>query len=846
MRAKRQPASVAGRMPPRQQLPIDAVLGDLTRVLAEHRRAVVLAPTGAGKTTRVPPALLEASTAGIVYLLEPRRVAARAAARRMAWELGEAVGATVGYDVRFERRLSEHTRIVVLTEGMLLRRLQRDPFLEDATAVVFDEFHERSLDADLALAMVCKVADEVRPELGIVVMSATLDPGPVSAFLGDCPVLRCEGRLHPVAVEYRPGDERTTLEGNIRRATLETLERSDGDILVFLPGVGEIRRCRRALEGAAPQVELCELYGDLPGERQDAALRRGQRRKVVLATNVAETSVTIEGITAVVDSGLQRLPRFDAAAGLDRLELARISAASADQRAGRAGRTGPGLCLRLWSAHDQRSLQPRQEPEIRRVDLCGAVLALRAWGEAAPARFRWLEAPEPAAVERAEALLEELGAVDSHGLTRLGDALARLPVAVRLAGQALGVGRRAALAAALLSERDPWRSGCGLALSVAGGTWESDLLDRVLAIERFELGRDRAADVASLGWILRARDQLTSALERLDTAEPNAPDLGPDEALLQALLAAFPDRVARRRKPHDNRAVMVGGRGLRLAEESSVRQAQLFLALDVDAGRRGRHSEAVARLASAIEPEWLAPEGFRRERAVSFDRGAEHVVAVERDTWRGLVLAERRVPPGAEEASQALLEAALEDPAAALAGLDKDAAALIARITFLAAAMPELGLQPDTELGELLPGLVIGRRSFAELRKAPLEAVMLARLDWRQRQALETHAPASMEVPSGRHIPLRYEPGRAPVLAARIQEFFGLAAAPTVADGRVRVLIELLAPNGRPQQTTDDLAGFWERTYPQVRAQLRGRYPKHAWPEDPRSATPTARARPRR
>src|SRR5262245_34284091 len=420
----------------RAPLPIDAVRPQLVEALREHRCAVLRAPTGAGKTTRVPPALLDAGLAGsgAIVMLEPRRVAARAAARRMAEERGTELGGEIGFQVRFERRASRATRILVLTEGLLVRRLVDDPLLEGVGVLVLDEFHERNLDTDLALALARRVQLEARPELRLVVMSATIDAGEIARWLGGAPVIESEGRLHPVAVEHLERDDERPLHAQVAGAVGRALERTSGDVLAFLPGVGEIRRAREALEPLAARrgCLVAELYGDLPLEEQDRALRPGARRRIVLATNVAETSVTVEGVTAVVDSGLARIARYDPAVGLDRLELERISRASAEQRAGRAGRTAPGLALRLWTEREQRSLQERGEPEVRRVDLAGPLLQLLAFGERDLAAFPWFEAPAEAARERALELLERLGALDSRGLTARGRTLARLAVHPRL------------------------------------------------------------------------------------------------------------------------------------------------------------------------------------------------------------------------------------------------------------------------------------------------------------------------------------------------------------------------------------------------------------------------------
>ena len=475
----------------REPLPIDVLLPELRTAVRTRGGVVLRAPTGAGKTTRVPPAVLDDLPAGQVLVLEPRRVAARAAARRMAEERGGALGGEIGYQVRFDRRASRDTRLLVVTEGILLARLQDDPWLEGVAAVIFDEFHERSLAADLALALVQRIRGAVRADLRVVVMSATLAPEPIAAFLGGVPVLESEGRLFPVEIEHRPPAAEVPLERSVRSAVQAGLERAPGDVLVFLPGVAEIRRCARELTqlAAALDLEVLELHGELSSERQDAALRPGPRRRVLLATNVAETSLTVPGVRVVVDAGLERVPRLDPAIGLERLETVRISRESADQRAGRAGRTAPGLCVRLWTAAEDARLAARRAPAITRSDLAEAALQLHAWGEGDLAAFPWFEAPPAAALEVAETLLTRLGALEQGRLTPVGQAMARVPAHPRLArmlveARTLGHVRRVALAAAALADRDPFAP---LHPADEGPpTSASDVLDAVEALERYE------------------------------------------------------------------------------------------------------------------------------------------------------------------------------------------------------------------------------------------------------------------------------------------------------------------------------------------------------------------------
>ncbi|HEV2855446.1 MAG TPA: ATP-dependent helicase HrpB [Thermoanaerobaculia bacterium] len=844
-------------------LPIDDVLPELIAAITasgDTPSAVLVAPPGAGKTTRVPPALLAAGIGGgrRIVVLEPRRIAARAAARRMAEENGWTLGGEVGYQVRFERRAGPETRILVVTEGILVQMLQADPFLEEAGAVIFDEFHERSLQTDLSLAMARRVQREARPDLVLLAMSATLDPGPVAAFLGNCPTIESRGRLHPVDIQFIDRPDERPLPAQIASGVRRVLGGTSGDVLVFLPGVGEIQRCTEALAGLAAERNLAvlPLYGDLPAESQDAVLRPmssySAARKVVLATNVAETSITIDGVTAVVDSGLVRRLRFDPSTGLDRLEVGRVSRASADQRAGRAGRQAPGLCLRLWPAYENPALAERETPEIARVDLAGPALQLLAWGEPDLGAFGWFEAPAPDSLAAALLLLKRLGAVDGrpgHGVTSLGAAMARLPVHPRLArllieGHRAGRTREAALLAALLSERDPFPRG------IRGGgprrASRSDLLDRLDVLEIFERRGAPYTDLnaGAARFVLRARDQLAE-LARRDLGKAGERIDG-DEPLLRALFAAYPDRLARRREPRSPRGVLVGGRGVRLSEESTVLEAELFVCVDLDAGRSGPLSEVLVRKASAVAPEWLPPESLRTSSELEFDAERERVAAWRRTRYEDLVIAEAEVPaPDADETERVLVQAAADRLDRALALDDPEVVSFLARVRCLADWMPELGLPRfgEEEIRELLPALAAGRRSFAELRRASLLDVLQGALSYEQLEAVRREAPEWLEVPSGSRVKLLYEPGQPPVLAARIQELFGLAETPRVAAGRIPVLLHLLAPNGRPQQVTHDLRSFWEKTYPQVRKELQGRYPRHAWPQDPWNATPERRPR---
>jgi ATP-dependent helicase HrpB len=719
---------------------------------------------------------------------------------------------------------------------------------------------------------------EARPELRLLVMSATLEAQPVAEYLGDCPILESEGRRFPVQVAYRSEaasaaqstDPRRMVE-TVARAVPRAFEAAGGDLLVFLPGVGEIHRVASMLEGwsRAEGISLLPLYGDLASAKQDAALRRQSRPRVVLATNVAESSVTVEGVRGVVDSGLARTLRYDPACGLNRLELGRISRASADQRTGRAGREAPGYCLRLWSEHDQRGLPAWDTPEVRRVDLAGSVLQLAAWGETEPAAFPWFEAPDTTMLEQAQELLRHLGALDSRGgATALGQAMVKIPTQPRLArllveAQLRRCLRRGALAAALMAERSPFERGW----QGGRGHSPSDLLDRVEALEELH-HRHYAPPGLQEGparHTLRSARQLAGAARRQIGGEARAINQeGEDsfEALSRCLLAAFPDRLARRRDPgspieespggtlssSEVRGLMVGGRGVCLAPSSSVRSAELFLCLDVDAGRRGERTEAWVRLASAVERDWLPQELMSTAVEAEFDPHRQRVAAWRRRRFLDLVVEETEHPVPEDQAAEVLAAAALEQPDAALALDDPEVANFLARVESLRHWRPELELPifGRETWGELLPVLSVGRRSFNDLRKAPLMDFLQGMLTPAQQQALKREAPERWQVPSGSQIRLQYEPGKPPILAVRIQELFGLRDTPKVAGGRIPVLMHLLAPNQRPQQVTQDLASFWKNTYPEVRKELAGRYPKHSWPEDPLTATPEHRPRRKR
>jgi ATP-dependent RNA helicase HrpB len=858
---------VGGRLTlPVQSLPIDTLLPEAVACLTKGSRLVLRAAPGAGKTTRVPAALLDAGLAGDkqVVVLEPRRIAARAAAEFVARERRGTVGGEVGYRVRFEQRGGAATRLWFVTEGVLGRQLTRDPFLERVGIVVLDEFHERHLQGDVALAVVRELQETVRADLKLVVMSATLETDRLAAYLGNCPALTSEGTVFPVQIEYDAQADERPLAGRVATAVRRVLANRDdgGDVLVFLPGAAEIRRAAEALAAMAAEHSLAvvPLHGDLPLDAQQRAIRRGERRKVVLSTNVAETALTIEGVTAVIDCGLARVARFDAKHGINALRIAPISRAAAAQRAGRAGRTAPGRCLRLWTQAAHQHRLERDVPEVVRLDLCGTVLELRAWGLRDVRGFGWLEAPAEGALQRAEHLLAQLGAVDvGGGLTAIGRRMLELSVPPRLArilveAERAGCAEAGALLAALASERDICLAQRALTGDRAGpaarhAVGSSDLLVRM---ELFgEAARARFAPSAcrtlrlehrSVRAVERARRQLQRALGRGDQLVGDADE----DLLLRCTLAGYPDRVVRRRNAGSARGVMVGGTGVVLMESSVVRDTELFVAVEVDAGRRGERSEARIRLASAVRAEWLPamlPTSVRQRREVVFHPEQERVVVRVREQFHDLVLHERLDPAvDPSEAGTVLAEAARRDLGRA-AHIGDTERVWLDRVRFLQQYMPELALPADVEalLVDAIVALCAGCRSFAETRAADLLGALGRQLTHQQRMALDREAPSRYRLPSGRAVAITYTGGKPPAAAARIQELFGLTGTPRLAAGRVPLVIELLAPNGRPVQITDDLESFWRTTYAEVRKQLRGRYPKHAWPEEPRGARPRAK-----
>ena len=808
--------STAGRPP----LPIDPRIPEIVARLREGRNLVIEAPPGAGKTTRVPPALLDLG--GRVLVLEPRRLAARLAARRVARERDERVGETVGYQVRFEEATGPRTRLIYMTEGVLTRRLMRDPLLEGVSCVVLDEFHERHLEGDLALALLRRLQRSARADLRLVVMSATLQTAPIATFLDGCPVVRAEGRAFPLVMRYTPLSA-ASLERRVAEA-LESLVREglDGDVLVFLPGAREIRRAMGACEPIARRAGLLllPLHGDLPLEEQEQALAPADRPKVVFSTNVAESSLTIEGVTAVIDSGLARVALHSRWSGLPRLEVRRVSKASAEQRAGRAGRTGPGRVIRLYPLEDFARRPEQDAPEILREDLSGASLILRACG-VAPEELEWLDPPPAEAWQAAERLLRRLDAVDVTGaLTETGQAMARLPLEPRLGRLVVEAERRGA-----------GDQGCALAALLSAG----ERLSETAAPS----GPSDLLWLLEQPWGSRAR-RLYEQIRR--EARVRTSDSSADEALLTAVLVAFPDRVARRRR--DRELLLSGGGAAILSAASVVRDAEFLVA--VDAEERREQGLPLVRLASAIRPEWLLdlfPERIRERDRIEWNRESERVESAGALLYEELVIEESRGPARGEEAERLLFERAWEAGLARFA--DPEAIeSFLARVEFAAAYVEAPALR-EQDVAAALASLCGGLSSFAELEAAArgngLLRALEARLPEPARRLLDQIAPERLRLPSGRHVRIHYARGQAPWIEAKIQEFFGQKETPRLAGGRVPLTLHLLAPNHRPVQTTTDLEGFWRRLYPELRRELSRRYPRHDWPEDPLAARPSFR-----
>jgi len=841
--------------------PIDNVIPVLKAAVIENPSVVLHAPPGAGKTTRVPLALLDVMSRekGRIVMLEPRRIAAVSAARWMAHLLGEEVGRTVGYSIRFDRKVSASTRIEVVTEGILTRRIQADPGIEGVAMVIFDEFHERSLNTDLALALCLDVRGNLREDLKILVMSATLDCGPIAALLGDAPIITSSGKAFPVEESYISDTRDRFLTDRIIKTIETALNETTGDILVFLPGAGEIRACSEALQPVMDRrgdiTTLHPLYGDLPFEEQERAILPAQTRKIVLATNIAETSLTIEGVRVVIDSGLTRKLQYDPSTGMNRLITLTVSKASAAQRKGRAGRLGPGICYRLYSRYTFQSMVPFASPEIVESDLASLVLELMAWGVKEPSQLSWLDLPPVAAWDAAKNLLTDLGALDPfNSVTIMGKAMAGLPLHPRLARLLLRAGELGCMSlgadlAALLSERDIIRRSMSQSMM---NIHNPDIDERlgILRSWRKRAGLPANSDL----WALRAVDRTSNQLARLMHQRHEGPDHKQDDhdMISRLLLCAFPDRIARKcgAKNHDEvqgRFVLVQGRGVRFASISTLSNSPFIVVAHMDAGDKG---EGLVHIAASLTEAIIREECANRIetiRRVEWDRRQSRLIATREERLGTMLLSAKPFTATDEEAAPILCEMIRMTPG--ILTFTKETRQFQGRVALMRNIFTEeswLDLADEHLLSVpedwLLPCLS-GIRSAQGFADIDILHALRSQLSWEHLRLLDERAPTHIVVPSRHRVALDYTSGKMPVLAVKLQEMFGLADTPAIAAGRVKVLLHLLSPARRPIQITQDLKGFWDGSYQQVKKEMKGRYPKHPWPDDPWNAAPTRRTK---
>ncbi|MGE3311791.1 MAG: ATP-dependent helicase HrpB [Limisphaerales bacterium] len=848
-----------------QRLPIFEVESELISRLREVPRAVLSAPTGSGKSTQVPQFLLRhglLGDRGQVVILQPRRLAARLLARRVAEEMGVPLGADVGYQVRFERVEGAHTRIKFVTEGILLRRMLDDPELDGVAALVFDEFHERHLYGDISLAQALELQERRRPDLKLLVMSATLELKKLEEYLRPCAVVQSDGRTHPVEIEYaeRPAysDNRPVWD-QAADAFADSVRRGgEGDVLVFMPGAFEIQRTLDAIRGRPESrgYQLLPLHGELSPRDQDAAVSRYDRPKVVVATNVAETSITIDGVRCVIDSGLARIPRHDPARGINTLLIEKISRASADQRAGRAGRTAPGICRRLWS-HEEHSHRAAQElPEVKRLDLAEVVLTLKSAGVADLRAFRWLEPPDAAALNHAEELLSDLSALDRAGpdaptqITELGRRMLAFPMHPRyarllLAAHEAGCVVPAALIAALTQGRDLFvrkidRDTARAREDRIGDRSTSDFLLGMKAWE-YASAQDFRLDACQKVGIhaVTARQVAPLLANFLRIAEREGLDVTPrpwdERSLRRCVLLAFSDQVARRADAGTLRCELVRGRRGVLARESSVQDSPLLVVAEVrEVGGRGGEVNTILSLATAVDAAWLTeffPGDMGRRVRVTYDTVAKRVAAEEHVVFRDLPIETRRLdPPPADDAAKLLADEVLAGRLS-LGGWDHGVDQWIARLNCLARWCPDLELTPITEddRRDLVEQICHGAFSSKDLKDRPARPTVQAWVNGTQQGLVEKHAPERLELPNGRKPKVTYSTENPPFIALRIQELYDVQQTPRIALGRIPVTVQILAPSMRPVQVTQDLASFWRDHYPRVKSELQRKYPKHAW-----------------
>ncbi len=845
-----------------QRLPIDAMLPEIVALLREQPALLISAPPGAGKTTRVPRILYQEGFAekGEILVLEPRRLAARLAAARVAQELGEKIGETVGYSIRFESVASPRTRIRFLTEGVFSRRIIQDPMLQGVSAVILDEFHERNLASDLAIAFLRELQTR-KPDIKLVVMSATMESEALAAFLDKAPIVSGEGSCFEIGVEY--ADSRRdggTLEEKVVAAVSRLLrEKLDGDILVFLPGAAEIRRSSEALKPFAKRADffIAPLHGDLPSRLQAHAIQPSSMRKIILSTNVAETSVTIPGIGAVIDSGLARIAGYSAWSGLPRLYLRKISRASAEQRAGRAGRTQPGKVIRLYSRYDFQSRPEREVPEIKRADLAETILTLYGAGIQNIRTFPWFEEPPSSAIDAAENLLGRLGALDGSGfLTTNGRLMLRFPVHPRLArliieGEKYGIAEDSILLAVLLAERDirlDKRSSFhskanNLKATAVGSSDLIEMMDRFREAGLINFNRRRVLslglDTGAVERVERARQQLTRFLTQAKQIDLSLPDSW-DEAIRLAILTAFPDRVAKRSGPNSRTFVLAAGGSGKLSETSIVHKSNLIVAVDAEerVGAKGSsHVQGVVvRLASSIEPSWLFeqfPDEIDMQVSLRWNEAAGRVDEVKRTCYGHITLEDSVYPAALGKETSDLLAAQVLSRGLSIFSDGDRIPELKARLALVARFFPrekihELG---EDEVRNAVRQLCNHKRSLSELSGLSLINELLNYLETGQQTLLFRETPDRIRLRAGKSLKVHYHPAKPPWIEARLQNLFGMTKPPTICSGQVVLTVHLLAPNGRPVQVTQDLAGFWRRHYPALRRELQRRYPKHPWPQ---------------
>ena len=831
--------------------PIDDILPELKTAIRKHPAVVLQAPPGSGKTTRVPLALLDiiSPQQGRILMLEPRRIAAVSAARWMAKTQGEEIGQTLGYSIRFDSRVSKKTRIEVVTEGILTRRILANPYLAGVAMVIFDEFHERSLQADLALALCLDIRRALREDLKILVMSATIDGGPIAALLDGAPIISSQGQAYSVEERYCGDNPDKLITARMTDVVQKALRETTGDILVFLPGAGEIRAVGDAiaetLHGmAASNVSLHPLYGDLPFDQQERAILPSSGRKIVLATNIAETSLTIHGVGVVIDSGLTRRLQYDPETGMNRLVTVTVSQAAARQRQGRAGRLGPGVCYRLYSLHTFQTLIPFAPPEITISDLSSLVLDLAAWGVKDPTLLSWLDAPPPSAWRAAQELLKDLGALDAKGsITPVGQAMARLPLHPRLGrlilkAAELGCPSLGADVAALLSERDIIRHSRSSFPHPTGGF---DLSDRLGLLGQWR--QNKMLPGMADAFALRAVDATSQQLRRLIGKTSEASGVETGGMIPRLLLFAFPDRIAKKREDDNSRYVLRQGRGVRLSAKILPGGSPYLVAVVAD---KGEKAEGAVHMAEPLTEELILDalgNQIETQRQVVWDKQEGRIIATLEERLGAIMISAKPVNPPEEEVVSVLCEA-IRSRTVKIA-FSREVLQFQARVRLMRQTFPEENwpdLSEETLLSApqdwLLPRLS-GIRNAQQLAALNILPALTETLTWEKRRLLAERAPVTIAIPSGHTIPIDYVSGDIPVLAVKLQEMFGLADTPAIADGRVKLILHLLSPAQRPVSITRDLKQFWNTGYPQVKKEMKGRYPKHPWPDDPWNAMPT-------